>query len=128
MLSPQREATKSKLAEMLTMGPGKIAVLVETRPVEYAGGKLIVSREIARSIHEERHTQGEVIGMGEELMEDPDRWFHTGDTVVFGKFSGTKLTYQPDDGTERDREEVIVLQEKDILCVLKTPAKIGVKT
>jgi co-chaperonin GroES (HSP10) len=123
----ERTETKSKLAKMLTMGPGKIAVLVELKPTVYSG--LVVSRDVARSIHEERHTQGEVIAMGEELMEDEDRWFEVGDIVVFGKFSGTKLTYQPEDGTERDREEVIVLMEKDILCKLNVVgAKVGVKT
>lgn len=119
---------KQTLRDILEPMPGKIAVLVESRH-EITDSGIVIPRGVAQSIHEQRHTQGEVIALGEEDLADPDRSISLGDIVVFGKFSGTKLTWQPPDGTERDRQEIIILTERDILAKLKSPdIKVGVKT
>jgi co-chaperonin GroES (HSP10) len=105
------------IADIIEPMPGRLAVLVATKE-EMIGG-IYVPVEIARSVHDVRPTQGEVIAIGDELMEDPELCFGVGDVVVFGKYNGTEISYQPD--RTKPKEKVIILSKRDILCRFKKP-------
>ncbi len=107
----------SSIADIIEPMPGRLAVLVATKE-EMIGG-IYVPVDVARSIHEVKPTQGEVIAVGDDLLEDAEVGFQVGDIVVFGKYSGTEITYQPD--RTKPKEKVIVLAQRDILCRFKKP-------
>jgi chaperonin GroES len=111
----------ASLAEILEPMPGKIAVQVATKE-EMIGG-LYIPIDIARSIHEVKPTQGVIIAIGEESLEDAEGNLKVGDHVVFGKYSGTQIKWQPDRTVPA--EVIILLMFKDILCKLNVPEESG---
>lgn len=127
------------LGDLIAPMPGKIAVQVDTKN-EFTPGGLFIPVETARTIHEARATQGIVVAHGDDSDEDddlesPPPRTKVGDTVLFGKYTGTKITWQPptpEGQKERPpREEVIVMHEKDVLAILLSPEQaknIRVKT
>jgi co-chaperonin GroES (HSP10) len=129
------------LAEMIEPMPGKLAVQVDTKDQITPQG-LYIPEGVARSIHEQRPTQGVVIAIAEddkdydgieedaaELGADPDipmtKPFAIGDRVVFGRYSGVEITYWPD--RTKNKEKIIILKNEDILCRLKTSDEVTVK-
>jgi co-chaperonin GroES (HSP10) len=112
----------ASLAEILEPMPGKIAVQVTVKDEIFAGG-LYIPVDIARSIHEVKPTQGVIISMGDESLEEADHNLEVGDHVVFGKYSGTQITWRPD--RTKPAEIIILLQFKDILCKLNVPEESG---
>lgn len=117
------------LRELIEPMPGFIVVLIDTRD-EITPQGLLIPAETARSLHEERPTQGEVISIGaqdEDDLASAPSMLTPGDRVVFAKFSGTKITWQPD--RKRPRESVVILKEKDILCKIRSAplAKLEIK-
>ena len=54
----------------------------------------------------EKPLQGKVLNVGAEVKE-----VKTGETVVFGKFSGVEITV--------DDETLLILEEKDILGIIE---------
>lgn len=95
-------------------------MLVESKK-EWTPSGLFIPVDTARSVHEERATQGTVIAIGEdeEDLESAPLPIKKGDVVIFGKYTGTRIVYQPD--RMKDRETVIVMQVSSILAVLMSP-------
>lgn len=108
------------LRELIVPMPGNIVVLIDTKD-EITPGGLLIPESTARSLHEERPTQGEVISIGvqddDDLASAPSL-LEVGDRVIFAKFSGTKISWQPD--RRKPREAVVILKEKDILCKIRS--------
>lgn len=134
------EARPIGLGDMILPMPGKIAVKVDTKN-EITPGGLYIPEATARTIHEARATQGVVVAHGDDDDEDDDNLdappprTKIGDTVLFGKYTGTKITWQPPtpegEKVKPPREEVIVMYEKDVLAILLSPEQaknIKVKT
>lgn len=127
------------LGDLIEPMPGKIAVKIDTKG-EITPGGLYVPVDTARTIHEARATQGVVVAHGDDFdddddLESPPPRTKLGDTVLFGKYTGTKIIWQPptpEGAKERPpREEVIVMHEKDVLAILRSPEQaknIKVKT
>lgn len=111
----------ASLAEILEPMPGKIAVQVAVKD-EMIGG-LYIPVDMVKSIHGEKPTQGVIIAIGEESLEDAEGNLKVGDNVVFGKYSGSQITWQPD--RTKPAEKIILLQFKDILCKLNVPEESG---
>lgn len=113
------------LAELLEPMPGKIVVQVDTRD-EIGEGGLYISEDLARSVHDQRPTQGVIVAMSpfddpEDIEGEDDLVeLKLGDRVIFGKYSGTQITYKP---TKQTKEKVIILTRKDILCKVKVAAE-----
>src|SRR5580692_10162676 len=63
----------------------------------------------------EKPTKGKVIAVGPGKLDDKGRKMElavrTGDTVYYGKYSGTEV--------ELDREKLVIVRETDILGVLE---------
>jgi chaperonin GroES len=101
-------------ASLIHPTPGRIMVKVREADEKSAAGLILTP---ARSIQEQRPTQGEVVAVPPEgSIEDGDLtepMFKVGDIVIFGKFSGTELTC--------DRQKFIILNEKDVLCTMDIP-------
>lgn len=111
------------LADMIRPAPGKIAVLVESKSERTPSG-LLIPLDTARSIHEEKATQGTVIAKGDEDDEDEESFVKLGDVVLFGKYTGTKIKYRPErpaNEPQADQETVIIMTEASVLAVLLTP-------
>jgi len=111
-------------ADLIRPMPGKIAVLVETKSQRTPSG-LYIPEDTARSIHEEKATQGTVVAVGSSVDdEDSDLDAPTpvslGDVVLFGKYTGTVLKYQPDDRT-KDPQKIVIMSASAILAVLMSP-------
>lgn len=108
------------LGDMVQPLSGKIAVLVNTKD-EITPQGLLIPESTARSIHEERPTSGEVVAVGDEVDE-----VEVGDIVVFGKYTGTRLSFQPKDSDgkpdrTKPKETVIVMDERSVLAIVLTP-------
>lgn len=112
----------ASLAEILEPMPGKIAVQVAVKDEIFAGG-LYIPVDLAKSVHGERPTQGVIVAMGEESLEDAEAHLKVEDHVVFGKYSGVEIKWQPD--RTKPAEKIILLQFKDILCKLNVPEESG---
>lgn len=114
------------LADLIDPMPGKIAVLIATRD-EITPQGLLIPYETARSLHEGRAVQGTVVAIGEpdpdfdddEELSLPPRKLKLGDHVVFSKFTGTKITWQPD--RTKERQEVLIMMEGDVLAIIRNP-------
>ena len=121
-MSPENETKVPSLGELIRPLPGKIAVLVESKQ-EFVGGGIYIPVGIAKSVHEERPTYGKVVAVGEDASDDPDikseYYINVGDTVLFGKFSGTKIEWiHP---VTRDREKVVIMLEREVLAIVLSP-------
>lgn len=93
---------------------GRVAVRIETKAERTAGG-IIVPRDVTRSVHDTRPTYGWIVQLSSDLEDDTD--LKLGDLVCFGRYNGVKIEWQnPDD--RNDKQEVVILAEQDILCVL----------
>lgn len=119
------EGLTKRLQDLIVPMPGKIAVLVSTRD-EITPQGLFIPVETARSLHEERPTQGVVVAIGDDEIlttddEDASGAIEIGDHVIFGKYTGTKISYQPD--RKVPKETVVIMREADILCILRTPTE-----
>lgn len=119
------DITMSKLAAIVEPMPGKIVVLVRVIAERTPTG-LFIPEETARTIHEERANQGIVVRVSADEDDDLDGVnIKVGDTVLFGKFSGFKLTYQP---TRTDPKEiVIVMERKNVFAKLTADVDVKVK-
>lgn len=127
----------ASLAEMIEPMPGRIAVQVKA--AEEIRGGLYLPEAHVRSMHEQKPVQGVIVSLGPSALDDADfedeeAELKVGDTVVFGKYSGVELSYQPEADLEEGeqkagpyakpkppRERIVLLQFKDILCRIKTP-------
>ena len=111
---------RKPLGELIRPMPGKIAIKIDVKAETTSGG-IVLPRDVTRSVHEERPTTGVIVALGDEPTEEDleeSLGLRIGDVVLFGKYSGVKIIYQdPDD--RNLREEVVVLDEKSILAVLK---------
>lgn len=105
----------SRLADLIVPMPGKIAVLVESKATRTPSG-LFIPEDVAKSIHEEKATFGEVIAVGEDDDSSPGI-IKVGDVVLFGKYTGTRVKYRAQRGA--DPEQVIVMNESSVLAILK---------
>jgi chaperonin GroES len=107
------------LGDLIDPMPGKIAVQIETKK-EWTPSGLFIPLETARTVHDQRATQGKVVAIGEsdDDLESPGI-VALGDTVLFGKYTGTKISWQPD--RKAERQDVIIMQERDVLAVLRSP-------
>ena len=120
------ENVGSELARWIEPMPGKIGVLVESKK-EYTPSGLYIPVETARTIHEDRATQGTVFALGDdEDLEEPSLPIKVGDIVVFGKYSGTQIKWRPlgpDGQPDRTRpeEKVIIMSTSSVLAVLRNP-------
>ena len=115
------------LTDIIEPWGGRIAVRVETKK-EFTPSGLYIPIDTAASIHAQRPTQGEIVAMGgydddpETPLSDDDDDLHLGDYVLFNKHAGYKISYQPkatDDQPRPDKEEIILLSEKDVLARIK---------
>jgi chaperonin GroES len=106
----------ARLADIIQPMPGKIAVMVKVADEITANG-LYIPEGVARSIHEAKPTQGTIIAIGTEDDEEPDLAVSIGDTVIFGKYSGTEIRLRSKPG--QDPERIIILTFKDILARFK---------
>lgn len=135
----ESEETPVGLGDMILPMPGKIAVQVDTKN-EITPGGLFIPVDSVKTIHESRATQGVVVAHGDDTEDEDDLdsappRTKVGDTVLFGKYTGTKITWQPPtpegSAVRPPREEVIVMYEKDVLAILLSPEQaknIKVKT
>lgn len=121
------------LGDLIEPMPGKIAVQIETKK-EMTPGGLYIPIDTARSVHEARATQGRVVAIGsddeDDLASAPSR-VSIGDTVIFGKYTGTKISWHPGGDRTKDKEELVIMYEKDLLAILRSPEEarhIKVKT
>jgi chaperonin GroES len=68
---------------------------------------------------QEKPQQGEVIAVGPGARDEQGRIVpldvRTGDTVLFGKWSGTEVKI--------DGQELLIMKESDIMGVLETPGR-----
>lgn len=123
----------ASLADIIEPRAGLLAIQVDTKD-EITPSGLFIPVETARSIHETKPTQGIVVAIGGAVAmeDDPDAdldepvsttEFEVGDRVIFGKYSGTEIKYQPPDvsGKRPPKERIIILQYKDILARFKVP-------
>lgn len=114
------------LGDLIDPMPGKIVVQVATKD-EFTPGGLYIPVDTARTIHEARATQGVVVAIGGEtdepveLEDDLTGLLKIGDTVLFGKYTGTKVEWQPDPENRNKREQVIIMMERDVLAILRSP-------
>jgi len=76
----------------------------------FAGGELVLP-----DTAKERPQQGTVLAVGEGRMDEEGNRtpmdVRVGDTVLFGKYAGTEIKI--------DGKEVLILEEGDILAVVK---------
>jgi len=83
-----------------------------------AGSKLKRSRR-AGSRHGQGKTKGEVVGVGPGARDEQGRLtpldVKTGDTVIFGKWSGTEVKI--------NGEELLIMKESGIMGVLEQKGK-----
>ena len=88
---------------------GDRVLVKRTEPVEEVRGGIIIP-----DTAKEKPQQGKVVAVGPgRLSESGDRLapeVKEGDTVLFGKYSGTEI--------EVDSSELLILRESDILAVL----------
>lgn len=123
------------LSEIIEPWGSRIAVRVETKS-EFTPGGLYIPVDTARTIHEQRPTQGEIVALGSTFATDLDLSdeeedfdaeldlprLKLGDWVIFNKHAGHKISYQPpqEEGKPRpEREDIILLSEKDVLARIK---------
>jgi len=114
-------ANNQKLGDLVEPMPGRLVVEVAMKE-EMVGG-IYIPYDTAKTLHEAKATQGIIVAMAEEDeddLESPPRKLKLGDVVVFGKYSGTEITWQPDRKSAKQR--VVILSEKDILARFKTPS------
>ena len=68
---------------------------------------------------QEKPQQGEIIAVGPGARDEQGRMVpldvKTGDTVLFGKWSGTEVKV--------DGQELLIMKESDIMGVLETPGR-----
>lgn len=113
------------IADLVIPMPGKIAVLVDAKEEVTKGG--IYLPPTTRSVLEERATKGVVVATGYEDFGDEESaaspgTVQVGDYVVFGKYTGTKLMVpDPDPMKKGARIELIIMNEKDVLCKIADP-------
>ena len=122
-------AAISKLGALIVPMPGTLAVKVEAKAERMPSG-LYIPEDTARTIHEERPTQGIVVAIGDkEAYEDgkSELGLDVGDRVVFGKYSGTKLSWLSDPADRNSKEIVIILSERDILCKINSDEQVNLK-
>jgi co-chaperonin GroES (HSP10) len=115
----------SKLGSLIEPMAGLIVVLVDTKD-EITPQGLFVPQDIARGLHEgNRPTHGRIVAVAED--DDIDDDLKVGDHILFGKFTGTKITrtviVEEADGHKRSRidESVIVMHRKDVLARINNP-------
>lgn len=112
------EEPQAKLGDLVLPTPGRLVVQVKVED-EVTKSGIVIPRDTARSIHEQKATQGVVVSMGEDDLEDAAIIYEVGDTVLFGKYSGTEIKYTPPGS--RTEQKVVVLNHKDILAKLVSP-------
>lgn len=123
------------LAELIIPCAGRVAVEVDV-PSERTPSGLYLLEETARTIHENRPIQGRIIAVHNQRDDDPispdadddllyPEEFAVGDWVVFGKFSGAKISRSIEVDGKREKQAVIILNTSDILCKLRTPSQVS---
>jgi chaperonin GroES len=105
------------LADIIEPMPGKLAVQVTVRD-EITPNGLYVPDTIAGSLNT-KPTQGRIIAIGDEALEESEVDLKIDDVVIFGKYSGTEIKYQPD--RKLPAEKIIILKFGDILARFRMP-------
>ena len=80
-------------------------VLVKPAPAEEKIGGIIIP-----DTAKEKPLQGEVVAVGNGT-KDEEMVLKAGDTVLYGKYSGTEL--------EHEGEKYLIMRQSDVLAVLK---------
>lgn len=80
-------------------------VLVKPAPAEEKIGGIIIP-----DTAKEKPLQGEVVAVGNGT-KDEEMVLKAGDTVLYGKYSGTEL--------EHEGEKFLIMRQSDVLAVLK---------
>lgn len=121
--------TPVTLAELIIPAPGRIVVQVDVKEEEFAGG-LYIPRDLARSVHEQRPTQGTVVSIGttapvayEDIDDDlrnPPDFVEVGDRVVFGKYTGVPIDWAPQ-GRNGPQFKAVIMDASSVLAKLRTP-------
>lgn len=117
------------LAELIVPAPGRIVVQVDVKEETFGGG-LYIPRDLARSVHETRPTQGIVVAIGstvQPLYEDedddlrnPPNFVELGDRVVFGKYTGVPIDWAPQ-GSKGPQYKAVIMDASSVLAKLRTP-------
>jgi co-chaperonin GroES (HSP10) len=123
---------QSRLGAIIEPTPGRIAVLVKVHAERTPTG-LLLPEDTVRSIHEERPTQGIVVAIHpddlvineEKHRDETEEGLALGDRVVFGKYTGTKLEWQPNPNDRSTKEKVVIMSGKDVLCKLVEPEELS---
>lgn len=120
MTEADDEVVDLELGELIEPTYGRITIRVETVPERTKSGLWLSP---ARSITEEKAVQGVVVAIGSELHGEqdddlslPPRSFAVGSTVLFGKYTGTKVEYE--------RQTIIVMRETDVLATIRSPEQV----
>lgn len=121
--------TPVSLGDMLVPNLGRIVVLVETKD-EITPQGLFIPVDTARTIHETRPTRGVIVAMNVDDDEDlafagDGPYLKLGDTVVFGKYTGTSIEWQPPTpegaAARPTKQRVVIMRHEDVLAKLLTP-------
>jgi chaperonin GroES len=128
LMKPDEESSDEKdIASLIEPAVGRLAVLVKEIPERSPSGLYIPSGAKKEMDIAYRPTQGKVVAVAnpEEDWKDADGevWrplYQVGDTVLFGKYAGVKVSFK--------QQTVIILDEANIIARVKDPtAKLKVK-
>lgn len=92
----------------LKPAPGRIAIKVEDRKKMSDGGIWL-----ADAVVQDKPTVGMVVEICDQYALDGETYdpiYRRGDTVLFGRYTGTTITFGSD--------KIILLKENDVLCRL----------
>jgi chaperonin GroES len=89
----------------VTIQPLADRVLIEPLPAETKTTSGIIIPDTAK----EKQQKGTVVAVGKGTKDEP-MTVTVGDTVLFGKFSGTELNY--------DNTDYLIMRENEILAIL----------
>jgi chaperonin GroES len=91
----------------VNFNPSKDRVLVKPAEAEEKTKSGIIIPDTAK----EKPQQGTVIAAGPGLKKDEPMTFKKGDVVIYGKYSGTEITFEG--------EDYLIMKESDILGTVK---------
>lgn len=116
----------NNISEIVVPAPGRILVKIENERATKARNVLYLPP--GSSVDNTKPTQGLVVAVNpddEYLVHDEEgndrveRLYNVGDTVIFGKFTGTTIKLGED--------QYILLRESDVLARILTSVKVEVR-
>lgn len=114
------DQTEKDLAKVIAPAPGKLLIQVKNPEEINRSGLYLTESTIKELQGGARPTQGIVIAVGDDDMEEPVCFVAVGDRVIIGKYSGIEMTFGR---TQR----VILLKHSDILAKYLDPDAPDVK-